>query len=281
VKSAYVELTISTLFYGVSYPLTALALRQMGPLSLGMARSFWAFLFFIGYFSIHRQNLKKFNLWLLLAIALTGLVFPLLLLNFGMLYTTASLAGIIQATTPIMVLIFAYFFLKEKILGQKVVGILLGLTGTALVVFEGHAGNSASLGNVLILGSAVSLAALAILEKISLSKYAYEPIEILGMSSILGFFPLLFVSIPIEGVISLSAPILFYSIILSFVCTLIPYFLWLDGLKSVEISKAILFTYAIPVFGIAFSFLILGQGISILAAVGMIIIFLSIWIAQK
>jgi drug/metabolite transporter (DMT)-like permease len=61
----------------------------------------------------------------------------------------------------------------------------------------------------------------------------------------------------------------------------LPYFLWLDGLKNLEVSRAIVFSYGIPAFGILFSILLLNETVTLRMIVGMAVILFSIWISQK
>jgi len=281
-KKAYIEMGVATVLYGLTFPLTAIVLRDMGPLYLSSIRSLWSFIFFILYF-LKRGYPEKPDYALLFSISLFGMVLPLVLQNFGMLYTTASLASIIQSTAPIFVVFLAFLILKERLTIPKILGVLIGIAGTVIVV--GIEESSMLLGNILIACSAVSLALLAIFEKMALSKHT--PIEILGITSIIGF-PILLALLPFEPLLlpsvpppSFTASSVILTIILSLGCTLLPYFLWLDGLKNLEVSRAIVFSYGIPAFGILFSIVLLNETVTLKAIAGMAVIFLSIWVSQK
>ncbi|MDY6985466.1 MAG: DMT family transporter [Candidatus Thermoplasmatota archaeon] len=274
-KKAYAEMSAATLLYGLTFPLTAIVLRDMGPLYLSSIRSFWPFIFFILYF-LKRGYPENPNYALLLSISLFGLVLPLVLQNVGMLYTTASLASIIQSTAPIFVVFLAFFLLKEKLTLPKILGVLIGIAGIVVVV--GVEEGSMLLGNILITCAAISLALLAIFEKIALSKHT--PVEILGITSIMGF-PILLTLLPFESLPSFTTSSVILTIILSLGCTVLPYFLWLDGLKNLEVSRAIVFSYGIPAFGILFSIALLNETVTLRMIAGMAVIFFSIWISQK
>jgi len=274
-KKAYTEMGVATVLYGLTFPLTAIVLRDMGPLYLSSIRSLWSFIFFVLYF-LKRGYPEKPDYALLLSITLFGMVLPLVLQNFGMLYTTASLASIIQSTAPIFVVFLAFLILKEKLTIPKILGVLIGIAGIIIVV--GIEEGSMLLGNILIACSAISLAFLAIFEKMALSKHT--PIEILGITSIIGF-PILLALLPFEPLPSFTASSVILTIILSLGCTLLPYFLWLDGLKNLEVSRAIVFSYGIPAFGIVFSIALLNETVTLKAIAGMAVIFLSIWVSQK
>jgi drug/metabolite transporter (DMT)-like permease len=268
----------ATVLYGLTFPLTALILKDMGPLYLSAVRSLWSFIFFALYFLI-RGYPRDPSYPILLGITIFGLVLPLIFQNIGMLYTTASLASIIQSTSPVFVVFLAFFFLKERLTITKTIGALIGILGTVIVMSQGAYGDSTFLGNVLIAGSSLSLAILAVMEKSALSKHS--PIEILGITSMMGFPILLMVALSLESIPAFTVSSLGLTIVIALGCTVLPYFLWLDGLKDLEVSKAIVFSYGIPVFGMIFSVLLLGEMITLRMLCGMAVIFLSIWMAQK
>jgi drug/metabolite transporter (DMT)-like permease len=189
------------------------------------------------------------------------------------------LASIIQSTSPVFVVFLAFFFLKERLTITKTIGALIGILGTVIVMSQGAYGDSTFLGNVLIAGSSLSLAILAVMEKSALSKHS--PIEILGITSMMGFPILLMVALSLESIPAFTVSSLGLTIVIALGCTVLPYFLWLDGLKDLEVSKAIVFSYGIPVFGMIFSVLLLGEMITLRMLCGMAVIFLSIWMAQK
>jgi drug/metabolite transporter (DMT)-like permease len=280
-EKAYLEIMIATILWGVSYPINRIALGYSGPMTLGALRGGWCALFFVLYFLAFKKRITRENIWLFIGISLTGLVLPLCLLNVGMLHTTASLSGIIQATAPLGVVVMAYFVLKESATKAKWLGVLLGLFGTALVVLQGSNGDSTIFGNLLIFGSAISLATLAILEKIAVSRHEYTPTYIMGVTSILGFPVLLILSLCLEGGAVASHAVTAYAFLLALPCTVVPYLLWLDALRKIDISKASLFMYCIPIFGIFFSVILLNEMITGIMVVGMAIIFLGVFIAQK
>ncbi len=273
---AYTEMSISAVLYGLTFPLTAILLRTMGPLYLSAMRSLWSFIFFAVYFLL-RGYPKKPHYRLLVGITVFGATLPLILQNFGMLYTTASLASIIQSTPPVFVVILAFFLLRERLTASKIAGTVIGIIGTIVVMFQGIEGSL--YGNAILACSAVSLAILAILEKVTLSKHT--PVEILGVTSLMAFPVLLLAALPLEPAPAMDAGSLLLTVALSLGCTVLPYFFWLDGLKDLEVSRAIVFSYGIPAFGIVFSMLMLHETITMRTIAGMLMIFISVWVAQR
>jgi len=268
---AYAEMSVATVLYGLTFPLTTMALEAMGPLYLSFIRSLWSFVFFIIYFLI-RGYPRGQNYALLFGISVFGLVLSIIFQNVGMLYTAASMASIIQSTAPIFVIFLAFFLIREKLTFSKMLGASIGIIGTIIVMFNGASGgNSTMFGNIMMLCSAASLALLAILEKLALSKHS--PIDIIGITSILGFPMLLLIALPLEQPPAFTLSSVILTIVISIGCTVLPYFLWLEGLRELEVSRAIVFSYGITAFGIIFSVLLLNESVSLSMITGMAVIF--------
>lgn len=116
-NQAYIGLVLATLIIGLSFIFVKIGLRYAGAMDL-LAHRFTAaaisivILWIFGFIKLPRFSFKKAKSLLLLS-----LFYPLLffaLQTFGLQHSTASEAGIIFAATPIITLIAASFFLKEK-----------------------------------------------------------------------------------------------------------------------------------------------------------------------
>jgi drug/metabolite transporter (DMT)-like permease len=114
--------------------------------------------------------------WLtILACALTGVTINQLLFIRGLSMTYATHASLIQLATPIMIPVFAWIFLREPIGSRRSLGLLMGVTGAALLILRRVDGSSADdvmAGNIMILLNAVSYSVYFILAKPLMAKYA-------------------------------------------------------------------------------------------------------------
>src|SRR5690606_38376455 len=89
-------------------------------------------------------------------------------------YTSPISASVIMVTAPIVVLILSAILLKERIEFKKVIGILIGLTGTSILILYGkdiQNSPNATLGNFLVFVNASSYAVYLIIVKKLISKY--------------------------------------------------------------------------------------------------------------
>ncbi|GIO08349.1 putative transporter YcxC [Brevibacillus reuszeri] len=107
--------------------------------------------------------------------------------TFGLVYTSSSEAGIIQATVPIFTMLMATYFLKEYSTWLQKLATLLSVVGVIYIfAMKGISlatGNS--LGTILILLSALSLAGYSVLAKKMTKSFHY--IDVTYMVTIIGF----------------------------------------------------------------------------------------------
>lgn len=114
--------------------------------------------------------------WLtILACALTGVTINQLLFIRGLSMTYATHASLIQLATPIMIPVFAWIFLREPVGTRRSMGLLMGVSGAALLILrrvDGSTADDVMTGNIMILLNAISYSVYFILAKPLMAKYA-------------------------------------------------------------------------------------------------------------
>ena len=91
------------------------------------------------------EKVERKDLLLLAFCGLFGVAINQLFFFHGLNLSSSINSGIIMTINPILVLILAYFVLKEKITTYKFVGILLGALGAVLLTLAGGSGSGDSL----------------------------------------------------------------------------------------------------------------------------------------
>ena len=89
-------------------------------------------------------------------------------------------ASIIMTTNPIIVLVISFIFLKDKITGYKLFGVLLGIFGAWNLILNSNNmsfSSGSGLGDIFVLINATSYGLYLVLVKPLMSKY--NPITIL------------------------------------------------------------------------------------------------------
>lgn len=174
-KKAYGAAILYACIIGFSFIFIKIALREANALDI-LAHRFTIALFvatIIIYFkkTPFTISLKDIRAILPLAILYPGLFF--LFQVFGLLYSTSSEAGIIQATIPIFTLLFATWFLKERSSHWQKAFIFLSVAGIIFIFLMNgvHVESYNLKGTGLILLSALSAALYNVMARKLTQKY--------------------------------------------------------------------------------------------------------------
>jgi drug/metabolite transporter (DMT)-like permease len=126
------------------------------------------------HFSLPFKKVEKRDLLRMVFCSFFGMAINQVLSYEGLNLTTPINASIIMTVTPILILIFSHFILKEKIIGVKVLGITLGLVGALMIILSAGIGDFRSntlLGNIMLFLNASSWALYIVLVKPLMGKY--------------------------------------------------------------------------------------------------------------
>lgn len=258
----------AVLIWALSFPLIKVALRNVEPLTLGALRHLiFIPLFLVLYLKAGKKAFSQSkNSWLLfVGVGTFAIALPNIFQNIGMLYTTVSASSIIQSSGPIFTLILAVTLLKESLTYKKILGTMLALLGAVLLVTNcGFQLTGRFIGNFLLLLSAISYAISAIITKKGLE--SHEPFTLLSFGVFTGCIMLLACSLPLENISSLQiipSEVWLVIILLALFPTFIAAWLWYKVLVSTEVSKLTPFIYLMPVFAVIFSYILVGELVSL------------------
>lgn len=203
----------------------------------------------------------------------------------GLKRTGAIEASVLELSIPVISVIGGWWFLREKIFYANFIGIIISIIGAFSVVgvpllFFGNFLPSQFLGNILILGSAVSFVAGSIMFKNLLK--IYHPLVITAftflISAIAFAIPALieYLQNP-NWILSLSILGIFGLIYITVLSTICAYFLFLWGINKISISHANLIQYIEPGVAAALAVPFLGERISFSFIIGTCLIVLGVY----
>ncbi len=161
---AYAGLSLMTLIIGFSFIFVKIALRYASAIDLLAHRFTAATAGLLLYYIFYRKSRPAISRENIPTLLLLSLFYPLLLFGFqtlGLKYTTASEAGILSAITPVITVILALIFLKEKNSLLQNICVLLSVSGVVYIMYRNGLNpvSGASMkGNMLILLSVLSIA---------------------------------------------------------------------------------------------------------------------------
>ena len=284
----YVAILIAVIFWSMSFVLTKVGLSEVTPIYLASLRFSIATIMFVGYALIkfEMRQIKEFtkdNFTTLLVLGIVGVTIPNILQNMGMLFITASMASILQHSSPAFTLILAAIFLRESLGCRKVSGLVLSLISVTIISINSNLPTFSSsmvfYGNLMLVSTAICYSIYTVIGKKIVANNS--PLLILAVSTLMGTILLDIISALVEP-IRFTYPMNVWGILfaLAILCTVLGTMLYFEVLRRLEASKTNFFTFLIPVFAVIQASVLLGETIhSYQIVCGALIIF-GIWLAQ-
>lgn len=133
----WLYLVILSLVWGSSYILIKKTLIGLTPLQLGSLRIIFTtiILLAIGFSSLKKIPKNKWK-WIFLT-GYIGSFFPSFLFAFAQTEIDSGVAAILNSLTPLATLLIGLGFFKFIIDSKQIVGVIIGLIGSFLLIYEG------------------------------------------------------------------------------------------------------------------------------------------------
>jgi|TARA_B100000795_G_scaffold83772_1_gene60838 drug/metabolite transporter (DMT)-like permease len=133
----WLYLAILSLVWGSSYILIKKTLIGLSPLQLGSLRIIFTtiILLAIGFPSLKKIPKNKWK-WIFLT-GYIGSFFPSFLFAFAQTEIDSGVAAILNSLTPLATLLIGLGFFKFIIDSKQIVGVIIGLIGSFLLIYEG------------------------------------------------------------------------------------------------------------------------------------------------
>jgi drug/metabolite transporter (DMT)-like permease len=219
-------------------------------------------------------------------VAVLSVTLPFSLFSFGEQRISSVLAGIWNSATPLIALPMAVLvFRTEKMTRRRVLGLVLGFVGAAIIlgVWQGVGGSSLA-GQLMCLAAAACYGV-----AIPYVRRFITPRPESGLAAAAGQLliaaVLLGVAAPLVAggyprVAELSAPVLASISALGVLGTGLAFVLHMRNIRLLGAGTASMVTYLIPVFATAIGVLVLGESLTWFEPVGAAIVLLGVAIAQ-
>ena len=280
----WVYLFVLSLIWGTSYILIKKGLVGLSPLQLGAFRIVFTtfFLFIMGFKSLFKIPKDKW-LWVALS-ALLGTFLPVFLFAYAETQIDSSIASILNSLVPLFTLFLGYLIFKIPFNGNQILGVLLGLLGAGILIFQGAEVNPQQ--NYMFSGLVV-IAALCYAGNANILKSKLQELSSLGIAvgnSAVMLLPALIVLYFSGGLeVNIADPIisesLIYIAILAFFGTALAKILFN---KLVQISSAVFstsVTYLIPIVGIFWGVLD-GERLTLIHLLGALVILTGVYLVN-
>lgn len=251
----HLAIILANVIFGLSIPITKTLIDNwVTPSSYTFMRMAVGALIFwgIGAF-VKKEKVSKRDLLTIVIGAFFGFVATQLLFAVALQYTTPVYFSLIMAMTPILVLIMSLFFLKEIFTKNKFLGVVLSISGAALIILSGSSSAMATnnkLGIILSFLAALSYGIYMIVTKNVSVKY--NPITIIKWSFLCAaamLLPFEITSLPEQTIFSEKATLNSYLLLifcLVFI-TALGFLLMPMGLKYIKATTASIYMNFQPI----------------------------------
>ena len=280
----FLILVLLTLLWGCNYPAVKISNLGFSPIFNALLRSSIASVLGVLYCLSIKEPLFHMDRRLFHGFVV-GMLFGLefVCIYLGMFYTDAARAGILINTSPFIVALGAYLFLRERLGILKIIGLALAFAGVYLV-FQGKPktwSSSMLFGDLLELGAAVLWGATTVYIKKYLAGRVH-PIHTF-LYQLVFSIPIIFLCsylLEEKWILNVEyAPVvalLYASIVVAFAS----YLTWFKLIHTYPVSQLAVFTFLSPFFGVASGFVILGEQLTAGLIFGLLFVSAGIYLAN-
>jgi drug/metabolite transporter (DMT)-like permease len=287
VRRGYLALGLLALIWGASFLFIKLAVRDMSPATLVLARAGLGAVTLGTIFAVRRQSPFTAGtgrrLLPFVMLAIFGSLLPWFGFGFGELSISSALASILNATTPLWTAVFAFWVTPaERPSPLNYLGVAIGFLGTGILIAPDLIGQplrATTVGTLAVAGAAVSYAVAALIQRRRLR--GVSPLQV-GFWQLALTTPLaLAAALPTIGTTHLRLPSVAAMLVLGVGGSGIAYLLYYYMMNTLGATRATTVTFLLPVTAVFWGASILREAITIPILAGMVVILLGVFLTSR
>jgi drug/metabolite transporter (DMT)-like permease len=279
---------VAVVLWAVNFSLVKVALKEMSPMGFNGIRLAFASILLILFLAVKRECFRVDgpDFWKLVALGIVGnTAYQILFIN-GIYVTTASNTAIIIAITPAFIAMLSSVLKHERLNWAAWTGILISFVGFYLVILRNSGKPTFSgeglKGDLLILAGTVCWAVYTVLAKPLLRKISALKLTAITMAVGTAFYlPFAIrdiIHIPYAEVnVKSWASLAFSGLFALAVC----YVIWYESVQRVGNSRTAIYDNLIPILTVLFASLLIGEKLSPLQGVGMVVILAGVYLTRS
>ena len=268
----WVILTFLGAIWGSAFIFIKIAAPEFGAIGLVQMRLLIASSVFIPILLRKKYiQLLSFTWKHSLVLAITNNAIPFTLFSFGSFGADSNILAILNATTAFNTMIIAFFWLNEKVTPKQIFGLILGFVGVIILVNPESSSTSIFSAILCLLGAACYSFSTVFIQKYSQSS---DKLVLIGWSIVFSafiMFPLTLLNLPTELP---SFKAFTAAAWLGSISTGLAFFGYVYLIEKIGAVKTSTVAYFLPIFGIIWGAIFLGEIITfgILLGCGTILI---------
>ncbi len=272
----FIQLIALSALWGASFPLLRIASPALGPWVVAGGRCTLAAVVLTLLMYALRERWPARATWPRLAlVSLLTVVTPFVLFNWAALVIPSGYSAVLNATSPLFGVLAAAAVKEEKLTGLRMLGCLLGFAGVALLVQLGPVAVTPA---VIIAALACVVAAASygfgaiLMKRATLS---HEPLPASAAVHLAAAFILLVpmgVSVPSAH---FTVPAMLAVLMIGTVTSGFMYWISMRLMREISASAATSAAFMIPLFGVTWGGLFLGEKVTLSMLPGCVLVLLA------
>ncbi|WP_028308239.1 DMT family transporter [Desulfitibacter alkalitolerans] len=286
----YLLLVLATMLWGGNFVIGRAISGQVPPLTLAFLRWVVAVVIFLPLawqeIGANKQEIKK--CWkALVLMGLTGVAGFNTLVYVGLHYTSSINASLVNTITPLIILLLSYFLLKEPLLYNQLLGLILSISGVFLILSKGSLDVLISLsfnvGDLIVFIAVLLWGVYSIIIKYNSGRIPLY--SSLAIPMVIGMFTLLPFSLWelfIAGQkVIWSMPSIAAIVYVGIFASIVAFLSWNKAVSLIGPGKAGIFLSLIPLFTTIFAIAFIGETLKWYQMVGGVLAVAGIYLATR
>lgn len=256
------ELLLLAAIWGSSFLFMRVVAPELPPAALVEIRVVIAAVFMTSWLALRGElGLLRGRMRELVFLGAINSALPFTLFAFATGTLPAGLSSVLNATTPMFAVIVGFLWMREKLAPERALGLAIGFAGLVLLVAHklSLAGDRTAVLAGLLAAACYGFSTHYTRKYLSgVSALTLSAGSLIGASIVL--LPFSLTSLPAAAP---SGKALFFAALLGILCTGVAYLLYFRLLRNVGPTRAVMVTYLIPVFGVAWGALFLDERLTL------------------
>jgi drug/metabolite transporter (DMT)-like permease len=265
---------VATLTWASNMTLGRWLRDDIGPLTLAASRFLIAtvLLFLLLRRQPQEERRLKRDKWLLLSMALSGVVIFTPALYLGLQHTTTVNATLIIGTAPLITGLLATLFIGEPMSGRQVVSAVLGLLGIVVLISGGRIrfweALTGNIGDLIVLGAMNLWAIYSVLSRRVMRRRS--ALSTSAFSALLGLPLLLPAAIweILHSDFTFTTGLILPLLYIGLAPGVVGFLAWNAGVRRLGASGAMVFYNTLPIYGAILGTLFLGETMGLPHVIG-------------
>ncbi len=284
---AFILAFVASTIYGISFTIAKDVMPEyIKPFGFIVLRASGAMiLFWLISFSVPKEKIVSADFIRIFFMGFFGVALNMLTFFKGLSLTTPINGAVIMTTTPIIVLLFSFVILRDKITTRKVLGILLGMIGAIVLINYGpkseYNAPNIKWGNFLVFVNATSYGLYLIIAKPLLQKY--HPFHLIKWMYLMGFVMVLpfgirevfqadWISMPVLALYKIGFIVIF--------TTFLTYLFNILALRHLKATTLSVFLYLQPLVATVYAIFVGSDTLTAIKLLAASLIFLGVYLVS-